>query len=576
MSSGWGTGVSVGLLQGVNSNIAQQNKLAQEQQKEGMDSQLLAFREAAKEYDNEKREVSERTSKMQANASTIAGGAPDDMALALAYRFDQTTGGKRDLEGDLLDQAQRDYKYMKDNPQVVKKVSSGQMTPPSFNGSSNSSVPSNIDPQTMARYGVKPEQLNDVYGDRPNVANPSGVVPANAPMSQAVQQRIQEKLSTELPFDVAKSKAMEQAKFESESSPAAIEAVKAKARATQLGQLEAGGYTQDASGQIVPANQQQQPPQQQAPAAPPPGPQVQGAGNSMQVNASDLQPGAPAPAQPQQPSASGQAPTAQAAANPSQPAPAQPQAQQDTLPAYLKANDKSDKRNYDVLKQLTPEDAQYLVAVSNGQRAFSSPYLMARGDAVVKHLAKVVNQFDPSYSDNRLSNLKSFQTGTNAATITDLNTALNHMGILNEAGKALSQGNLPALNKIANAIGVQSGAAAPVVFGNISNYVSSELRKVYSGRNGGGLTELERIADGLDKAQSPEQRMGVLKSNANLLTGKINAIDHQYQGVMGDAYVGNNFLEPQAKKVYEELTKGGNSAGTPAPDGPDFSHLWTK
>jgi hypothetical protein len=157
---------------------------------------------------------------------------------------------------------------------------------------------------------------------------------------------------------------------------------------------------------------------------------------------------------------------------------------------------------------------------------------------------------------------QSMASGEDHKAVLAFNTASGHLSQLQDAIDALHNGDITALNKIANKYGVATGQAAPVVFDAIRNAVAGEVGKVFKGQVTD--TEVEHIADTLRNEQSPDSLSGVVKADANLMMSKLAAVHDSYYGTVGEhPYV--LFPEGAAafKKLGVELPAWAQSASTP-------------
>lgn len=610
MASGFDTtAFSTGLLQGFNNQQAH----AQHDVEEGNTVEYKEFEQAKKEYDDAKAKQTDQSAKVDALANIISGGKPNAAAYSTArdavemgytgqehlpYVMDAYKATKADMDADPekwtgVKQPSNDP-YKQDVSNLVN--SSGYIKDSNPN---QTNVLRKFGDQTSVDQleKVRNHQLDRPYQNLPG-AN-WGDAQTTANNSAASHET-----------------AVGNAKLAVENSPAAAEAAKNKAKAGVSGQMSAYGYSMDENGQPVAnnsgptpqdinkgaqqpapnmANQQQtnampqgadalqvpaaqlQPPgapQQLGQAQPPTQPPASNAGIQLSGPPPGQQPAATQPnAQPTQPQQPQQqppqgmgTPQPQAQPQPQVPTSQNPQAMPTMAKTQLgtaidfKALETQGNFNAAALDKLTPSDAAYVRGVVAGQRQPIPPYAGAR-NAHTQMLLEAIQSYDPSYTDGRFAARNTFLHGQEATNLRYLNTAYNHMGLLNEAAEQLNNTNLPALNKIALALGIQEGKSAPVVYDNIRHYVSSEMNKFYSNGHG-GLAQLEMVANSIDKAQSPEQMRGVMKNNIELLDGAADSYDAQYQHIMGNAYTPKGFLSGTAQATRDSLTASTAQTGS--------------
>lgn len=613
MAGGFATGFGTGILGGMNQNFARQRQ----EQELGDRAQYEAFMSAAKEYDSNKQKLSDQGAKEDALANIISGGQPNAAAYAVARDAVELGYDKTEHLPYVMDAYQRTLKDSVENPEKwsgVKKQNSDPLA----------AVPtapddSNLNQTNVIRKFGNQTSLEDIENIRNRKFDrPHGDLPGANWMSP---EDTNTRVATE------NSKATHMGALQAENSPEGMNLIRNKAKAGVEGQLGAYGYGVDESGQPVRADQGPTPAQVQQPVSSAMPGQAQGqaqAQSPMQVSEADLappgqQPPAQAPAAPQQMAANAPPPSpgiqlnAPAPPDTSQPqgtagpmaqpqqqqAPAQPPAQApaaapiaNSVPTVAPTQlgsamdfgklEQSGALHPEAIANLTPSDQAYVRSMVAGLRTPIPPYSGAR-NAHSQMLIEALNNYDPSYTDGRFAARNKFLHGQEATNLRNLNTAYNHMGLLAEAADKLDGSNLPALNAIANSMGVQTGKSAPVVFDNIKYYVSSEMRRFYTNGHG-GLAELETISSNIDKNQSPEQIRGVMNTNLHLLDGAADSYDNQYREFMGNAYEPKSFLSKTAQNVRDSLLQktdlsavaGGAAAKAAMKNAPDFSHLWSQ
>jgi hypothetical protein len=106
--------------------------------------------------------------------------------------------------------------------------------------------------------------------------------------------------------------------------------------------------------------------------------------------------------------------------------------------------------------------------------------------------------------------------------------ASQHLDLLEQAGDALNNHDLTALNRIANKLGVATGSSAPVVFGAIADAANGEVAKVVAGGKA-NEPELQALREKLNQDQSPEQTKGVVNACIGLMNGRVNDINEKAQ-----------------------------------------------
>ena len=132
------------------------------------------------------------------------------------------------------------------------------------------------------------------------------------------------------------------------------------------------------------------------------------------------------------------------------------------------------------------------------------------------------------------------------------NTAVHHLGMAYDAAVALQNGNLPAVNGVANYFSQQTGKKVVPNFNAIKAALVGELGKTFKG----GPPDIPERADlekTINAAQSPDQLIhsGVLQTYAGLLQGKLQANDSHYFTISGRHPKG--LSDDETQNVFQKL-----------------------
>jgi hypothetical protein len=128
--------------------------------------------------------------------------------------------------------------------------------------------------------------------------------------------------------------------------------------------------------------------------------------------------------------------------------------------------------------------------------------------------------------------LESTRQGTAGGSLLAAGTASNHLALLAEQADKLGNMDEPAINSVANALGIAVGKSPAVTFRAIAQQVNSEVAKVVAGGQP-HEAELKQFEENLNNAQSPEQIRNVIKSYIGLMNGRIGEIDDRSMQYMG-------------------------------------------
>jgi hypothetical protein len=159
-----------------------------------------------------------------------------------------------------------------------------------------------------------------------------------------------------------------------------------------------------------------------------------------------------------------------------------------------------------------------------------------------------------------------------------IGTGLSHLGMLQQAGQALAQANIQGINTIANKVGAQIGATAPVTYQAIVQRLAPEIVSSYVA-GGGDLTDRMAAEKTLNNSLSGAQREAAISATAHLLYGKLMPLQNTWdQNFPNEA--GRDFLPPNAHAVLkglgvDETDKTPYLTGqTPNQPQKDYSHIW--
>lgn len=166
-------------------------------------------------------------------------------------------------------------------------------------------------------------------------------------------------------------------------------------------------------------------------------------------------------------------------------------------------------------------------------------------------------KYNPDYDQRIFSGsnraMSNFMGGPEGRTIRSLNVAIDHLGTLDEAAKALKNSDYPALNKWINVARQQTGSPVTTNFDSIKQVVSAEIAKAVVGGQT-ALHDRDDMAQRANAAQSPEQIAGIITEFKKLMAGQMNGLRKQYE-VSTRAKNFDDYLEPGTKK---ELSKFDN------------------
>jgi hypothetical protein len=189
-------------------------------------------------------------------------------------------------------------------------------------------------------------------------------------------------------------------------------------------------------------------------------------------------------------------------------------------------------------------------------------------DQAVSFIHQFVN---PNYDDKSYEAVKKMELGfaddkqgAPGGALTSFNTATGHLKQLYDAGKALQNSDIQALNRIANAYGVATGKSAPVVFDAIRVALVGELGKTFKGA-AADVPEAKEIKEAISNAQGPTQLQDVAKTYAHLMLTKGKAMGSHYYAYTGEYPPA--LMTDDSRKAYQGMGIDVSDIGSGSPVG---------
>lgn len=188
-------------------------------------------------------------------------------------------------------------------------------------------------------------------------------------------------------------------------------------------------------------------------------------------------------------------------------------------------------------------------AIANYQQPPLTSWAMAKpqGQALMGEVMKLNPEYSAQNYAASQKTLNAFSAGKEAQAVKSFNVGLSHLDTLQEASKALKNGDTQALNKVSNFYKQQSGNPAPTNFESIKNVVGNEIVKAIVG-SGGGVEDRKAAQETISKASSPAQLEGVINKYKELMSGQLKGLRQQYEvGTRRKDFHAR--LSPQAQKL---------------------------
>lgn len=178
-------------------------------------------------------------------------------------------------------------------------------------------------------------------------------------------------------------------------------------------------------------------------------------------------------------------------------------------------------------------------------------------------IAYWVNALDPKHDDTtfpaRNKLMTAYTSGKEATQINAVNTAMGHVGVLGDAIDALNNTNVPALNAVANKLGIAIGNTPATTFKTIVNRVGPELAAAYI-QGGGGEGERGTTAGDFSVNKGTDQLKANVGITAKLLRSKIGSLENQYKQTMQRDDFQDRFITPEAQAALDKWSPKGRAA----------------
>ena len=214
------------------------------------------------------------------------------------------------------------------------------------------------------------------------------------------------------------------------------------------------------------------------------------------------------------------------------------------------------------LATLPKQDADQIKALAEGRMAFPSGFAMSK--PYWQNMVRAVGQYDPNFDavnfQSRAKTRNDFTAGKSAQNIASFNTAIGHLGTLDESIDGLNNSNAMGGSTIRKLTNPLTATLDPTGFGVAQqkfdlakDAVSKELVRAFRG-SGGSLTEVQGFEDLLKSTKSPAELHAAVKQGVELLNSRVQAVGEQYQKGMGTTSDPLKLLSPHAQDILKRLT----------------------
>ena len=201
---------------------------------------------------------------------------------------------------------------------------------------------------------------------------------------------------------------------------------------------------------------------------------------------------------------------------------------------------------------LKPQEQQYVRGLLTYQGQMPSPRAKNYA-ATLATLTSIDPNFNAANYDANKKTLEDYTPGGSVGKqAIAFNTSIAHLDMLDQAATALKSSNYPAVNRVAQFLGVNVGQSPVTTFNNIADAVDGEVSKTFKGTATEG--ELARVGAHFNSALGPEQIQNNVRSTIGLLNGKMGEMQSAFQRQMGRPI---NLVSPQAQAAIQRMSGSG-------------------
>lgn len=182
----------------------------------------------------------------------------------------------------------------------------------------------------------------------------------------------------------------------------------------------------------------------------------------------------------------------------------------------------------DPSKPLSPGREMIAQGLANYTIDPKAPMFRYAGPNEYSRAMYINSTFDMNKYPERHAAYQSFApNGNNGKTLSAINTATQHLGLLRDYATALNNGDVPTANALANQFQKAFGDPKLTNFNSIASTVAAEVTNANT-KSGGTLGDRDEILKNLNPSGSPKQMLDGIDSLQKLMSGKLNAVQLQF------------------------------------------------
>ena len=181
------------------------------------------------------------------------------------------------------------------------------------------------------------------------------------------------------------------------------------------------------------------------------------------------------------------------------------------------------------------------------------------GDPAEARLQAILNRTE--FKSREIA-LKNFSTGVEGRKTRSLNTAMAHLESMKEWSIALQNSDVRKINAVKQQLSKEFGDADVTNFDFAKQIVADEVL-VSVVQAGGSMQERQELAESFDRANTPDQLLGVIETAHELMAGQLESLALQYESSVGEKLSERNpfvdKLSPKTKELYEKFKIGADT-----------------
>tara|TARA_B110000285_G_scaffold31193_1_gene32169 strand:- start:20006 stop:21481 length:1476 start_codon:yes stop_codon:yes gene_type:complete len=181
------------------------------------------------------------------------------------------------------------------------------------------------------------------------------------------------------------------------------------------------------------------------------------------------------------------------------------------------------------------------------------------GDITDARLQAILNKTE--FKSREIA-LKNFSTGVEGRKTRSLNTAMAHLESMKEWSIALNNTDVRKVNAVKQQLSKEFGDPDVTNFDFAKQIVADEVL-VAVVQAGGSMQERQELSESFDRANTPDQLLGVIETAHELMAGQLESLGLQYESSVGEDLAKRNpfvkKLSPKTRKLYERFRIGGDT-----------------